>query len=231
MNKIRIRMPKKKIQEVKEGNTDTRVQSEQSIEQLFGSKTRVRMLRLFLDNPDRAFYVRELTRRIDAQLNSVRRELNNLIGIGILKETKGVILKEEDKGKKGKSTKKKFYQANSEFAFFEELRGIMKKSAVLMNRGFVEEITKKGNIHLLFLTGTFIDNPGTESDMLVVGDIKPDDLRKAVEKFEKEIGREINYTSMPKDELVYRMEVKDRFLQSLLKTDKVILINDLDLDI
>lgn len=55
------------------------------IEQLFGSKTRVKLLQLFLANPGRSFYVRELTRKIDEQINSVRRELANLTGIGIVK--------------------------------------------------------------------------------------------------------------------------------------------------
>ena len=54
------------------------------IEQLFGSKTRVKLLQLFYANQNRSFYVREITRNIDEQLNSVRRELSNLLGIGII---------------------------------------------------------------------------------------------------------------------------------------------------
>src|ERR1041384_6507137 len=55
------------------------------IEQLFGSKTRVKLLQLFYSNPNRSFYVREITRKIDEQINSVRRELSNLLSIGIIK--------------------------------------------------------------------------------------------------------------------------------------------------
>src|ERR1700721_1267987 len=54
------------------------------VEQLFGSKTRVKLLRLFYGNPNRSFYVREITRKIDEQINSVRRELANLLSIGII---------------------------------------------------------------------------------------------------------------------------------------------------
>ncbi|MEK7095700.1 MAG: transcriptional regulator, partial [Patescibacteria group bacterium] len=53
-------------------------------EQLFGSKTRVKLLSLFYSNPNRSFYVREITRKIDEQINSVRRELANLLSIGII---------------------------------------------------------------------------------------------------------------------------------------------------
>ena len=54
------------------------------IEQIFGSKTRVKLLQLFYSNPNRSFYVREITRKIDEQINSVRRELSNLLSIGII---------------------------------------------------------------------------------------------------------------------------------------------------
>src|SRR3569833_3291609 len=53
-------------------------------EQLFGSKTRVKLLQLFFTNPNRSFYVREITRKVDEQINSVRRELSNLLSIGII---------------------------------------------------------------------------------------------------------------------------------------------------
>ena len=61
----------------KETNTPT--------EKLFGSKTRAKLLRLFFENPEKSFYVREMTRVIGEQINSVRRELLNLESIGIIK--------------------------------------------------------------------------------------------------------------------------------------------------
>ena len=55
------------------------------IEKLFGSKTRAKLLKLFFGSPEKSFYVREMTRVIDEQINSVRRELLNLENIGIIK--------------------------------------------------------------------------------------------------------------------------------------------------
>lgn len=54
------------------------------IEQLFGSKTRVKLLKLFFSNPNRPFYVREITRKIEEQINSVRRELANMLSLGLI---------------------------------------------------------------------------------------------------------------------------------------------------
>ncbi len=193
------------------------------IDQLFGSKTRVRLLYLFLEDPERAFYVRELTRRIDAQLNSVRRELTNLVELGIVLEVEGKILPRENEIKK--TEKKKYYKANIRCTFFPELRSIMKKSMVLMNRSFVQEVTEIGDVSLLFLTGKFIDNEKVPSDLMIVGDLDLEKLQQAIKNFELQIGREINYTFMPKEEFAYRQEVKDRFLSSLLTSDKIVLIN------
>ena len=193
------------------------------IEQLFGSKTRVRLLSLFLDNPERAFYVRELTRRIDAQLNSVRRELQNLVDVGIVLEVEGKILPTENDEKK--TEKKKFYKANVNFPFYSEMRSIMKKSMILMNTSLVRELRLLGNIELLFLTGRFIDNDKVPSDLLLVANIPVDQVQVAIRAVEQQIGKEVNYTFMPPEEFAYRQEVKDRFLLSLLSSDKVVLVN------
>lgn len=199
------------------------------IEQLFGSKTRARLLTLFLENPDRAFYVRELTRRIDAQLNSVRRELKNLVDVGIVLEVEGKIISTEvtDDEPETKGEKKKFYRANAEFPLFDDLRGVMRKAAVLMNQEIVHVLKSKGDISLVLLTGRFVDAEDVPTDLFIVGTIDPDALAAAVREFERDIAREVNYTAMPKEEFLYRQEVGDRFLAGILDAKRVILWNDL----
>ncbi len=207
----------------KRSSTET---EEFHVEQLFGSKTRVKLLALLLDVPERSYYVREITRKIDAQLNSVRRELQNLVQLGIVLEVEGKMFDNESEGTGKKSDeKKKYYQANKQFVFFDELRSIMKKSAVMMNKSFVDEVTHEGSVDYLCLMGKFVDDSSVPSDMLIVGSISAPKLQKAVERFEGEIGREINYTFMPADEYHYRLEVKDRFLESLLKAETIVLID------
>ena len=92
------------------------------LEQMFGSKTRARLMALFLQQPQDTFFVRELTRRIDAQLNSVRRELKNLVQLGFLSEKQG-LQKESNR----LSDKKKYYCVNQEFILFEDLRSLFQK--------------------------------------------------------------------------------------------------------
>ena len=160
----------------------------------------------------------------------MRRELKNLVELGIVLEVEGKIIKDEkdETVKKRGDDKKKFYKADPYFAFFSELRGIMKKSSVMVNKAFVQQLSKKGKIDLLLLTGKFIDREDIPSDILIVGEIENKDIQKAVEEFEVEIGQEINYTYMPREEFTYRREVADRFLESLLDSEKILLTNTID---
>src|SRR3982751_2955962 len=80
------------------------------VEQLFGSKTRVKLLQLFYSNPNRSYYVREITRKIDEQINSVGRELSNLLSIGIITSDN--------------TNNKLYYEVNQKFEYFEPLQQI-----------------------------------------------------------------------------------------------------------
>lgn len=196
-----------------------------AVEHLFGSKTRVRLLRLILDNPTESFFVREITRKIDVQLNSVRRELQNLIDIGVVQEIENSIdLSQVSKEKRGSAKKKKYYGANPNFPLFEELRSIMKKSALLMNGMFLQALQECGDLQFVMLTGTFIE-ANVPTDVLIVGSVDNDHLKEAVKAFEHEIGREINYTCMDLDEYRYRQDIRDRFLLTLLEVDNIVLLD------
>ncbi|MFC1787843.1 hypothetical protein ACFLZY_01335 [Patescibacteria group bacterium] len=194
------------------------------LEQLFGSKTRVRLLGLFLSHPETEFFVRELTRKIDAQLNSVRRELKNLIDIGLIVEKVSSV---PIKKNASLADKKKFFTVNKDFLLFEDLRTLFKKVQILFKNSLVQEINAKGSIDYLAFTGYFVDDTDTATDMIVIGDIDQKVLQKTVSQFEKEISHEINYTVMPKDEFLYRKQVGDRFLMSILEHEKVVTIDTL----
>jgi len=193
------------------------------IEQLFGSKTRARLLGLFLENPEESFFVRELTRKINAQLNSVRRELQNLIELGLVIESTGP----DNSKSKTLSERKKFYLANTNFLLFHDLRNLFRKIQILLKQSLVQEIKARGDVDLLIFTGRFVDNGNVQTDILIVGSIDQKSLQKVVSEFEKELGYEINYTLMPKDEFNYRRQITDRFLFAILEGEKVVMVDNL----
>jgi hypothetical protein len=166
---------------------------------------------------------------VDAQINAVRRELKNLLDIGIVIEVEGSGLQiPEDKGgeEEGGKDNKRFYKANVTFPLFEDLRAVMKKSAVLMNRTLIDDLRKNGRVDLVILTGRFTEMQTIPTDLVVVGEIAPEAVQEAVTSFEREIGREVNYTFMPREEYNYRSDVSDRFLSSILQGRHVVLVDE-----
>lgn len=192
------------------------------LEQLFGSKTRARLLGLFLQNPGKAFFVRELTRKIDAQLNSVRRELQNLVEVGFVVEEIHA-----KTASKALADKKKFYHVNKDFLLYADLRSLFTKVQLLLKKNLVQEIQGKGNIDFLAFTGRFVGATNVPTDIFIVGSIDQKNLQKVISAFEGELGHEINYTLMTREEFSYRKQITDRFLFSILESDKVVMVDAL----
>lgn len=189
------------------------------LEQLFGSRTRARLLGLFLENPEKSYYVRDLTRRVDAQINAVRRELKNLVDLGLVLEVEGAAAKamgEESEGRR-------FYKANETFPLAEDLRRVMRRAAVLMNETLVQGVAAAGELDRILLTGRFMDLPNIPTDIIVVANADAEKVAAAVKDFERDIGREVNYTLLPIDEYVYRVDIGDRFIAAIMATKHVLL--------
>ncbi len=193
-------------------------------EHLFGSKTRLKILRLFFNSTESPFYVRELVRLSGAQLNSVRRELGNLENIGIIKP-----LESGRDPKQKNSARSKFYLLNPECSFFSELKDLLSKIQMAEEQEILEEIKQKaGDLKLFLLTGLFTQTEKTETDILFVGKIKPQILEKLMQKFEKLLGKEIRYTVMDEVEFGERREIGDRFVYSLFDAKHYTVKSDYD---
>jgi hypothetical protein len=197
------------------------------LEHLFGSKTRLKLMRLFFRKPDESFYVRELTRLLDVQINAIRRELNLLIKSGLVKEAV--------KGKNRLETKagsrlRKYYQIDRTSILFPELQALLVKAQILGEQVFTKEIIDKvGSIKLFLLTGQFTAAVNSPSDILIVGDIKQKTLARLITKYEKEFGFEIRYTVMTEEEFFDRRNVMDKFLFSLFEAENMKVINELNI--
>jgi len=197
------------------------------VEQLFGSKTRVKLLQLFYGNPNRSFYVREITRKIDEQINSVRRELANLLSIGIIASDT--------------NNNRLYYEVNQQYDLYEPLSAIFgggaatdessKKTKNQPTESLAKEnpqaleIKAIGNIELAVFTGQFTRDESSGIDILIVGDVNQTKLSKYIEDLESKEGKEVRYTVMPKQEFDYRNQVKDRFLSNIISSKKQILID------
>jgi predicted transcriptional regulator len=192
------------------------------LEQLFGSHTRARLLNLFLRNSDKSFFVREITRKIRSQINSVRRELKNLEDMGLL------VSETEKEDSKSRGASKKYYKVNKSFVLYQELQALILKSQLLLQRDLQKKINELGKISYLALTGSFLGREEMPIDLFVVGRVNPGKLARLIKKFEKSLGEEINYTAMSVKEFNYRRQLTDKFLFSILEGAKIVLIDKID---
>jgi predicted transcriptional regulator len=193
------------------------------LEHLFGSMTRVKLLRLFFNNQQRAYFVRELSRTIDTQLNAVRRELANLEEIGVIKQVAFGESKEEEIG----TERSKYYKLNPELFISEELSALLNKTQMLEEREFIELIKKRcGLVKVMIMSGFFTD-ADVSTDILLVGEIKPVQLAKVIRDFEKFLNRPIRYTVMDQKEFLERKEIGDKFLYSIFESKHAVVMDEL----
>lgn len=185
------------------------------IEQLFGSKTRVKLLQLFYGNPNRSFYVREITRKIDEQINSVRRELANLLSIGLISSDT--------------NNNRLYYEVDQNYKYYAALEAIFGSGTLAPSAPSAEvegQILKGlGNIDLALLTGQLTRDDRSGIDLLLVGDLNQAQVAKYVTDLEEKEGKELRYAVMTRDEFVYRKEVNDRFLTQVLSSKMQVLID------
>lgn len=191
------------------------------IEQLFGSKTRVKLLQLFYSNPNRSFYVREITRKIDEQINSVRRELSNLLSIGIITSDT--------------NNNRLYYEVNQKFEYFRPLQeifggGVKKSVSKKVVDGDVASIAEAdlksvGHIDLAVYTGQFTRDDSTGVDFLVVGEVNPNAMQKYVDQLEAKENKSIRYTVMTLPDFQYRQQIRDRFIVAITQSKKQVLVD------
>lgn len=193
------------------------------IDALFGSKTRVKLLHLFLNNPGKAFYVREITRKIDEQINSVRRELANMINVGIIKNAS--------------ANNKLYYKVDQRYEHYVPLRAIFSdnadvdqavtvvKTGSVVTADLTQRIAELGRVRVAVIAGLFVPGSASSIDLLIVGSPQIAKVKRLINELEKSEGRELNYTVLAYDEFYYRLSVHDRFVADILSGKHSVLID------
>lgn len=198
-----------------------------TIDGLFGSKTRVKLLHLFLNNPNKAFYVREITRLIDEQINSVRRELSNLLNAGVITSDT--------------AENKLYYEINQNYQFYLPFRGIFAGEKLVSstarttaqpsvvrshkNDTWRTRIGSIKGVRVAVAAGILVEGSASSIDLLLVGDVAPVKVKALVSEIETDEGRELNYSGMTYDEFYYRLSIRDRFINQIISSKHDVLVD------
>lgn len=178
---------------------------------------------LFFKNPNRSYYVREITRKVDEQINSVRRELANLLSIGVVKSEN--------------RDNRLYYEVNQKYSHYNALHSLFtntKLSAAASkedtstttttsDKRLQQTIKGLGAVDLLVYMGSFTQDTMTGIDVMIVGDINKTQAHNFIADLEDEEGRELKYVVMSTDEFKYRRDVNDRFITMVDSAKKTVM--------
>lgn len=189
------------------------------VDALFGSKTRVKLLHLFFNNPGKAFYVREITRKIDEQINSVRRELANMLSVGVIKSDS--------------ANNKLYYEVDQKYDHYKPLRQIFADNPAeeeeivkpLDPRADQARLRQLGDLRVAILSGSLVDHSTSKIDVLLVGKLNKTQVKRYIKELEADEGYELNYSVIPYDDFYYRLSIKDKFITEILGGKHILLLD------
>ncbi|MDD4382323.1 MAG: hypothetical protein PHE21_03205 [Candidatus Dojkabacteria bacterium] len=185
------------------------------LKNLFISKVRVKILEQYMLNFNASFHVRGLVRVLKEEINAVRRELLNLQDAGILKSKK--------------EGNKLVYKLDKTCQILWELRSMFYKESKIGTR-ILQTVSTMEGLQLIVLTGSFIkekyENP-TDVDFLFIGDMNIKELSNTISSLEKELGRQIRFSAIKKEDFNFARKKNEPFLMNILENDKIILFGQI----
>lgn len=186
------------------------------LEQILSSVARTKILKFFCVHAQERFFVRELSRALNLQLNSIRRELANLEKFGFLKS-------EEENGKK-------YYYTNLDFPLFTEIKNLVFKSLVLEEMTIAGKMSQILGLKLLVFTGVLTGSLAA-TDVLIVGNVNKTKFDSYLKKIADGLPEDLRYTFLSVKEYLYRIDVTDKFVYNIWANNHVVVVDKLSKDI
>ncbi len=182
------------------------------LDKIIVSRTRRKILKLFFENPDKNFYLRQIARKVKEEINGVKREVDIL--------TSSKVLIQE------RISNRSFFYLNRDWIFFQEFLHIFFKDSIY-TKTLLKNLPLFGKVKFLVFSEKFAKKEpikSTEVYLLVVGTVVIPEITRVIAELEKSYGREINYTVMSKDEFEFRKKNRDPFLWNFLKQPKIVIV-------
>lgn len=202
------------------------------LEKLFGSAGKVKIIKLFLMNPESGFDSAEAALRAKVSRNVARKEIYNLEKIGFLKTKYYSKSFKRQKNRAIQILKRRVngWALDSNFPYVEAISLFLSNINPFKHKDIVTKISRAGKIQLLIISGVFIKYEEARVDLLVVGDnLKLGMLENIIKVIESEIGKEIRYSVFETSEFKYRYSIFDKLTRDILDYPHEKIINKLSL--
>ncbi len=183
---------------------------------LFGAYRRD-ALALLLMHPGESYHVREIARMTGRPANTLYRELGALAQAGLLQRRA-----------QGNQV---HYSANPDCPIYEELRGILRKTAGVADvlRDALASLNER--IDVAFVYGSVAsgeERARSDVDVMLVGKLKFEDAVRALSPAEETLRREVNPHVYRLRELRLKFAAREPFLTRVVKGPKIFLVGNAD---
>lgn len=185
----------------------------ETLAKLFGGQARVKIMRLFLLNPDTSFDVEDVVSRSRVTKSNVRKEINGLTAMGFVKQKLITV-----EGSRGAKKKIPAWYLDASFKYVNAIRDLLVDPNLLLQEDLVSRFRQAGKIKLMVVSGVFIENnKDSRVDIMLVGDkLKKNVLNQVVKSLEAEIGKELDYVVFDTEEFQYRLNMYDKLVCDIL---------------
>lgn len=194
---------------------------------LFGSPTRVKLLKFFLLNQESGFAVADMATRLRVKAPLIRSEMKDLVAIGLAKPKVVTVTIQGSR----KTTKKKMpgFIANKEFGLVHPLRDLLIESGGMHISDIGSRFAGTGKINLFVVSGIFMHDADRMADLMIVGDrLDRKMIEGEIKKLESEIGKELRYALFDTEEFMYRLKMYDKLLRDVLDYPHEKIVNKID---
>lgn len=204
-----------------------------TLEKIFGNTTKVKILRLFLFNPEATYDIDDLAEKTLSRPGEVKKEIVNLLSAGVIKKKNFIKEFTKKKGKKVTVSKRKVkgLALDQKFSHLESLQTMLIHTTPLSFEEVVRRFSASGKIKLLIVSGVFNQQWDSRVDLLIVGDhLRKGHVENTVKNIESEVGREIKYAAFETVDFQYRLGMFDKLIRDILDYPHNKLVNRLGLE-
>ena len=184
------------------------------LNEIFVSEVRVKILKLMLPAPEKPFHVRALVRAVGTEINAIRRELNRLTKLGLLKRRP--------------SGNRVYFTVNTGSIYYPELLSLVSKENGLGQK-IIQQSKQLGDVRFAILSRAFARGRVSsilDIDLFIVGSLNLEVLERIISEEEKSTGREVHYSVMGEDEFLFRKRKNDQFVMRILTQSRTMLLGD-----
>lgn len=193
-----------------------------TLSRLLGGAARVKLMRLFMFHPDEAYEPKEAAHMTRLKTETVRRELQHLAKLGLIKQTSISRESKSKTTKQGKPAKRRSngWVLDETFPYLRSLKNMLINTKPLRNDELMRRFQKAGKVKLIVVAGVFLQDEDSRLDLLVVGDkISEAKVRNVMKEIEAEVGKELVFAAFKTDEFNYRLSIYDKLIRDVLDYD------------